>query len=159
MQRMTLPYASLSMSFIFPFPCERVFEWWTDLQPTGYVGLTLKKMDILKSEGNKTKVLTRWHYLWFSFTMVETLVIESNEKWTWYSNFLGVPAVETFTLRKRSAGCELKINSVMSPTGFRKVLFLLIGWYWRRIDKREWNSAAEACQRELSVTKGSHLPP
>lgn len=152
---MNLPYSTLNMIFTFPFSCEDVFGWWTDLQPAGYVGLTLRRIDVLGREDNKIRVLTHWRYLWFDFTMVETLIIESDEKWIWYSHFLGIPAKESFTLKKRDHGCELSIHSVMSPNGLRKILFLIIGWYWRYIDRKEWNAAAQACIMELSATKGS----
>jgi hypothetical protein len=146
-----LPYQTLVLQFEFPFDCDKVFEWWTELEPKGYVGLTLKKIEVIEKTENSARVLTRWSYLGFHFSLEEKLEILSKRKWVWYSHFLGIPAKESFSLIERKNGCTLVINSVMTPQGFfKKLLFLLIGWYWRRVDVIEWNSAARACLYELS---------
>jgi hypothetical protein len=151
---MNLPYKTLDLDFNFAFDCKRVFDWWTELEPSGYVGRTLKKIEVLENSGVRAKVRTQWEFLGIGFSLVEELEVRSEREWVWRSRFLGVPAVETFTLTPREGGCGLHIHSEMTPGSvFRKTLFLLIGWYWRREDRREWVSAAQACVRELGSKK------
>lgn len=154
---MRLPYSLFVISFEFPFDCRRVFEWWTELEPSGYVGLRLKKIEVLEKSDTQARVITHWRFLGFSFKLQEELEIKSEFEWVWRSRFLGIPAEETFRLTPSSAGCRLQITSLMRPPSLlRKMLFLLVGWYWRREDRKEWVSAAKACIEELG---GSHENP
>jgi hypothetical protein len=147
---MGLPYETLDLDFDFNFDCKRVFDWWTELEPSGYVGRTLKKIEVLEKSESRAKVKTHWEFAGAGFSLVEELEVRSEREWVWRSRFLGVPAVETFTLTPREGGCSLHIHSEMTPrSAFRKILFLVIGWYWRIEDRREWASAAQACTKEL----------
>ncbi|MEM0321488.1 MAG: hypothetical protein QXH56_02075 [Thermoprotei archaeon] len=148
-----LPYSVLVLEFHFPFSCRRVFEWWTELEPRGYVGRRLKRIEVLERSGRGARVLTYWRFMGFGFKLLEELEVKSEGEWVWRSRFLGVPAVETFQLTTTDGSCMLRITSVMNPPNiFRKMLFLLVGWYWRAEDKKEWVSAAEACIEELTHT-------
>jgi len=157
---MRLPYSVLVLSFDFPFDCKRVFDWWTELEPSGYVGLRLKRIEVLEKSDKGARVVTYWRFLGFNFKLNEELEIKSESEWIWRSKFLGVPATETFKLVKRDGGCNLTITSVMRPpTMLRKILFLIIGWYWRREDRKEWSSAADACIRELGGSRPTQGAP
>lgn len=152
---MKTPYKTLVLSFDFPFDCGRVFSWWTELEPKGYVGLRLKKIEVLGKTERGARVLTYWRFMGFGFKLYEELEIRGEDEWVWRSSFLGIPAVETFKLTKRDGGCTLTITSQMDPPNlFRKILFLFVGWFWRREDRREWAAAAKACVEEL----GGSLP-
>ncbi len=139
------------LEFNFPYDTKRVFDWWTELEPAGYVGLRLKRIQVVDRTPRGAKVTTYWSFMGFSFRLDEELEIKSETEWVWRSRFLGVPAEETFSLTKRDGGCRLRITSVMRPQSLlRKIMFLLIGWYWRAEDRREWRSAAKACVEELA---------
>lgn len=159
MSPMRLPYTLFVISFDFPFDCRRVFEWWTELEPSGYVGLRLRKIEVLERADGRARVMTYWRFLGFDFKFEEELEIRGEDEWVWRSKFLGIPAVETFKLTKREDGCTLTITSLMQPPNlFRKILFLLIGWYWRIEDRREWSSAAKACVEELGAQGKESVP-
>jgi hypothetical protein len=146
-----LPYSVLVLEFDFPYDCRRVFEWWTEIEPRGYVGRRLKRIEVLERSERGAKVMTHWSFMGFGFKLIEELEIKSEYEWVWRSRFLGVPAVETFRLTPTKGGCRLTITSVMTPPNtFRKILFLAVGWYWRGEDKKEWSSAAKACTEELA---------
>ncbi|MEM3857594.1 MAG: hypothetical protein QXI37_03700, partial [Thermoprotei archaeon] len=135
---MRLPYSVLELRHRYPYAPEYVFNWWTELEPRGYVGRRLKSVRVIERTGVGARVVTEWSYLGFSFKMPETLEIKSDRKWIWYSSFLGIPAVETFSLKEEGNGCELTIHSEMRPRSpLRKLLFLIVGWNWRREDRLE----------------------
>lgn len=147
---MNLPFSVLELSYSYDLPCPRVYEWWTELEPKGYVGRRLTKMDVLTRSEDHAVVLTHWVFMGIRFSMEETLEIRSSREWVWHSKFLGVPAVETFQLKESGNGCMLQIHSEMRPQStLRKIMFLLIGWFWRREDRREWNEAYLESKAEI----------
>ncbi len=148
---MRLPYAVLKLSFNFRSSAADVFGWWTELEPKGYVGRSLKRISVLERAPGHAKVKTEWSFAGRRFEMDEELVIVSDRLWVWYSSFLGVPAKETFRLDVTAEGCTLDILSEMTPRSWRILLFLLIGWYWRRQDRLEWRAAAASCVQELQT--------
>ncbi len=142
----------LHLSFEYDLPKKVIYDWWTDLSGTGYVGKSLKSLKPVGREGEKILVETKWKIIGMTMTLLERLSLHSKDHWTWEPELLGIQIVDEFTLTEIGEGrVQLTIDSRITPRGMKgKLMHLLLG---RKLDKmmiEEWESASKALISESS---------
>ncbi len=142
----------LHLSFEYDLPKKVIYDWWTDLSGTGYVGKSLKSLKPVGREGEKILVETKWKIIGMTMTLLERLSLHSEDHWTWEPELLGIQIVDEFTLTEMGEGrVQLTIDSRITPRGMKgKLMHLLLG---RKLDKmmiEEWESASKALVSEFS---------
>jgi hypothetical protein len=150
----------LHLRFEYERPKKLVYDWWTDLSGTGYVGRALKSARPIGKEGEKLLVETKWTMMGMTITLVEKLTLRSEDHWTWEPHLFGIYITDEFRLAEEADGrTTLKIDSTSVPLGMKgKVMHFMLG---RNLDKmmvEEWESASRAFLEETAThgpTKGS----
>ncbi len=69
----------LHLSFEYDLPKKVIYDWWTDLSGTGYVGKSLKSLKPVGREGEKILVETKWKIIGMTMTLLERLSLHSED--------------------------------------------------------------------------------
>jgi len=143
----------LHLQFEYELPRKLVYDWWTDLSGTGYVGKALKSVKRIGKEGEKILVETKWRIMGMTVTLVEKLTLHSEDRWTWEPHLMGIYITDEFRLAVDANGKTcLTIDSIISPRGMKgELLYFLLG---RKLDTMmvsEWESASRAFVDEITA--------
>lgn len=153
-QRLSL--SELHLRFEYNVPQKRVFQWWTDLSGSGYVGKALKSINPVGREGESTLVETRWTILGMTKTLLERLTLLSEDQWVWQPTIFGIEITDTFRLTSADGKTTLTIDSESKPKGMRGKLAQAM--FGRMLDKMmviEWNSASDALASEMEGARSA----
>jgi hypothetical protein len=143
----------LLIQFVYGRPKRLVYDWWTDLSGTGYVGKALKSVRPVGKDGEKTLVETKWKILGMKMTLVEKLTMYSEDHWTWEPHLLGIYITDEFRLAASETGkTRMTIDSVILPRGMKgKLMLLLLERKLDRMMRSEWESASVAFVEESAA--------
>ncbi len=133
-----------------------IFEWWTDLSGTGYVGKNLKSITRIGEEGEKIMVKTRWRMMRMNLTLLEKLSLLSEDHWVWEPHVMGIDIADDFRLGEVESGkVRLTITSTMKPAGAKgKLMRMVMGGMLDRIMSDEWKAADRAFREEIKSKSG-----
>ena len=144
---------ALHLRFEYDLPQKAVYEWWTDLSGTGYVGMALKSIKPIGKEGEMILVKTSWRIMSMTKTLLERLTLISEDHWVWQPTIFGIEIIDDFRLVSVGGKTILTIDSDMRPKGLRgKLAQMMFGAMLERMMVNEWNSASEALVSEVAAT-------
>jgi hypothetical protein len=141
----------LKLYYDYELPLKVIYDWWTDLSGTGYVGVRLKSVRPIGKEGEKILVQTKWKMMGMNMTLVEKLSLISQDHWIWEPHVMGIDIVDDFRLRDAEGGeVRLTIESTMNPAGMKgKAMQLVMGRMLDKIMINEWDSADRVFREEV----------
>ncbi len=142
----------LKLQYEYGWPKKVVYDWWTDLSGTGYVGEALKSLRPIGKDGEKIVVETKWRIMMMNMILREKLTLDPPDHWIWEPHMLGIDIVDDFRLQEIEGGkVALIISSHMTPSSFKgKFMNFAMGWLLRKIMINEWDCADKAFRREVS---------
>ncbi len=147
----------LHLNFEYNLPKKEVYDWWTDLSGTGYVGRALKSIRPIGREGEKTLVETKWKIMGMTKRLVERLTLISEDHWIWQPTIFGIEITDEFRLSTRNETTVLTIESTSIPKGIKGQLAnLMLGPMLDNMMVDEWKSASDILVRELTAPGRLH---
>ncbi len=142
----------MHLNFEYNLPKKVVYEWWTDLSGTGYVGKALKSIKPIGEEGEKTLVETKWKIMGMTKRLVERLTLISEDHWIWQPTIFGIEITDDFRLSLRNGRTMLTIDSASVPKGIKgKLAHWMLGSMLDKMMVDEWKSASDALVKELTT--------
>jgi hypothetical protein len=142
--------SEIHLRFEYTLPVKTVYDWWTDLSGTGYIGKALKSIKPVGKEGEKILVETKWKMLGMTKTLLERLTLISEDHWVWQPTIFGIEITDDFRLETKEGKTILRIDSVARPNGVKgKLAQLMLGGMLDRMMVDEWNSASEFLVSEV----------
>jgi hypothetical protein len=142
--------SEIHLRFEYELPKKAVYDWWTDLSGTGYVGNALKSIKPVGRDGEKILVETRWVIMGKTKKLLERLTLISQDHWVWQPTIFGIEITDDFRLESEGDKTILRIDSKAGPKGMKgKLAQMMFGGMLDRMMVNEWNSASEAMVSEL----------
>jgi hypothetical protein len=148
-----LRLSEIHLRFEYGLPKRAVYDWWTDLSGTGYVGNALKSIKAVGRDGDKILVETRWVIMGRTKKLLERLTPISEDHWVWQPTIFGIEIMDDFRLQSRGGKTVLTIDSKATPRGMKgKLAQMVFGGMLDRMMVDEWKSASEALVSEMGST-------
>jgi len=142
--------SEIHLHFEYDLPKTAVYDWWTDLSGTGYVGKALKSIKPVGKDGEKILVETRWIIMGVTKKLLERLTLVSQDHWIWQPTIFGIEITDDFRLESEGTKTILRIDSKTRPKGIKgKLAQMILGGMLERMMVNEWSSASEALASEI----------